>query len=291
MTLLNLIGFIVCTAILLASFIFDENQALYYNTTALMIVLGGTFGVMFISYPAQRIFSSFIVMRRTYLANLPTEAEIVNALLDFALKSKYDGVLSLEEETDRSTTLFLKDGLNMIVDGYHSDEIRDVLGTEMHFFRQRREQSERIFRSMARAAPAFGLIGSVIGLMGMLTGVGDAGVIIKTIPVALVSTLYGILFGSFVFTPIAESIYARTQSELLLANVILNGLVAINNEQDTYKLERKLCSFLTPAVRPVHEKSFQDLRRQYFVLKQQKGKKEGLPATPLIERTKGRRGK
>lgn len=213
-------------------------------------------------------------MIKAYWFKLPKEDDIVNALLDFALKSKYDGVLSLEDETNRSASLFLKDGLSMVVDGYSSDEIRDLLGTEMVFFKQRREQSERIFRSMSKTAPAFGLIGSVVGLMQMLSGIGDAGVVIRTIPIALLTTLYGILFSNFVFTPIAESIYSRTQSELLLSNVIINGLIAINNEQDTYKLEKKLCSFLSPSVRPKHEKSFKELRRQYFMTKRHAGKKE-----------------
>jgi len=278
MTLFNAIGFILSIGLFLASFLLNENSALYYNTSALVLVLSGVLGSMFVSYPSRRIRSAFTVMIRTYASKLPKEDDIVNALLDFALKSKYDGILSLEDETNRSASLFLKDGLSMVVDGYSSEEIKDLLGTEMYFFKQRREQSERIFRSMSRTAPAFGLIGSVVGLMQMLSGIGDAGVVIRTIPIALLTTLYGIILSNFIFAPVAEGIYARTQSELLLGNVIINGLIAINNEQDTYKLEKKLCSFLSPSVRPKHEKSFKELRKQYFMAKRRPGKKEEHPA-------------
>jgi len=285
MTLFNVIGFVLSIGIFFASFLAGNDLALYYSLNAFLLVLFGVSGSMFLSYPFRRIKSAFSVMIKAYWFKLPKEDDIVNALLDFALKSKYEGILSLEDETNRSTSLFLKDGLGMVVDGYSSEEMKDVLSTEMYFFKQRREQSERIFRSMAKTAPAFGLIGSVVGLMQMLSGIGDAGVIIRTIPIALLSTLYGILFSNFVFTPIAEGIYARTQSELLLSNVIINGLIAINNEQDTYKLEKKLCSFLSPSVRPKHEKSFKELRRQYFMAKRRPGKKEGTPIptalTPL----------
>ena len=274
MTLFNSIGFILCIGVFLASFLLGNNLALYSNINAFMLVFSGVLGSMCLSYPSRRIRSAFAVMIKTYYAKLPKEDDIVNALLDFALKSKYDGILSLEDETNRSTSLFLKDGLSMVVDGYSSEEIKDVLSTEMYFFRQRREQSERIFRSMSKTAPAFGLIGSVVGLMQMLSGIGDAGVIIKSIPIALLTTLYGILLSNFVFTPVAEGIYSRTQSELLLGNVIINGLLAINNEQDTYKLEKKLCSFLSPSVRPKHEKSFKELRKQYFMAKRRPGKKD-----------------
>ena len=274
MTSFNVIGFILSVSAFMASFLLAENSAIYYNLNAFVIVFFGVLGAMFISYPSRRIRSAFTVMVKTYSSKLPKEDDIVNALLDFALKSKYDGILSLEDETNRSSSLFLKDGLGMVVDGYSSDEIRDLLSTEMYFFKQRREQSERIFRGMAKTAPAFGLIGSVVGLMQMLSGIGDTSIIIRTIPIALLTTLYGVLMSNFIFTPVAESIAARTQAEILLGNVIINGLIAINNEQDTYKLEKKLCSFLSPSVRPKHEKSFKELRKQYFMKKRRPGKIE-----------------
>ncbi len=280
MGITNFVGIIVSAAIFGGSFLFNENAAMYYNLTALALVLSGTVGSAFIGYPARRISAAFSVARKTFFSRLPSEDDIVNVLLDFALKSKYDGILSLEDETERTATLFLKDGLDMVVDGYSSEEIKDVLSTEMYFFKQRREQYERVFRGMAKAAPAFGIIGSVIGLMEMLVGIGDVGVIIKTIPISLTSTLYGILLSDFLFTPLAEAIYARTQSELFLKNLIINGVIAINNEQDTYKLEKKLCSFLTASVRPVQEKSFKEIRKQYFVMRDQKKRDQTPPAFP-----------
>ncbi|MFQ5780599.1 MAG: motility protein A, partial [Nitrospiria bacterium] len=172
-----------------------------------------------------------------------------------------------------------KDALSILVDGYKEDEIREVLITEMYFFKQRREQNERVFRSMARAAPAFGIIGSVIGLIGMLSGIGDAGVIIKTIPIALTSTLYGILLSNFLLTPIAENIYIRTQEELLLQKLIINGVIAISSEQNTYKLEKKLCSFLTPSARPGHQRSFEEIRKKYLKMSFQEREREPVKTT------------
>jgi chemotaxis protein MotA len=165
---------------------------------------------------------------------------------------------------------FLKSALEMLVDGWDEREIRDVLLTELTFFRRRRQEHERVFRHTARLAPAFGVAGSVVGLIGMLTGLGDTGVILETIPLALTSTLYGIVLCNFVLTPMAESIFFKTQQELLLYKLIVDGVSAIQQEKNPHKLERKLSSFLTPAARARNQRSFAEIRRKYGGLRPEK---------------------
>ncbi|HIE66224.1 MAG TPA: flagellar motor protein MotA [Nitrospiria bacterium] len=209
----NFIGAFICILVFMLSFLLGDDNVipLYFNLIALLVVISGTVGAIFLSYPFFRIRSAFLVARNAYLTQLPSQDSIIKALLGLAVRSRYDGILSLEKSLGRSGTSFLKDALNALVDGHREDEIREVLYTEMYFFKQRREQNERVFRSMASAAPAFGIIGSVIGLIGMLSNIGDANVIIQTIPIALTSTLYGILFSNFILTPIAEYIYPHTR--------------------------------------------------------------------------------
>lgn len=263
---INFIGAFICILVFMLSFLLGDDNviSLYFNLIALLVVISGTVGAIFLSYPFFRIRSAFLVARNAYLTRLPSQDSIIKALLGLAVRSRYDGILSLEKSLGRSGTSFLKDALNALVDGHREDEIREVLYTEMYFFKQRREQNERVFRSMASAAPAFGIIGSVIGLIGMLSNIGDPTVIIQTIPIALTSTLYGILFSNFILTPIAENIYVRTQEELLLQKLIVSGVMAISSSQNTYTLEKKLCSFLTPSDRPNHQRSFEEIRKKYL---------------------------
>ena len=101
----------------------------------------------------------------------------------------------------------------------------------------------------ARLAPAFGVAGSVIGLIAMLSGIGDPDVIIKSIPVALTSTLYGIVLSNFFLIPMAENLHSKTQNELLTQKLITDGVIAIRYEQNPFRLIRKLESFLTPSAR------------------------------------------
>ncbi|MBI3598009.1 MAG: MotA/TolQ/ExbB proton channel family protein [Nitrospirae bacterium] len=264
MRVINLLVIIVCVLLFLSGFILEKGAALYWNRASLIFVLSGTTGAAFISYSFSRIKFALIVVKNAYFKKLPTETRVVMSLLDFSLKSRYEGLLAMEDTIEKAATPFLQDAMRMLVDGRTGEEIKDFLNIEMTFFRQRREQNERVFRAMAITAPAFGLIGSVIGLMGMLVGIGDVGVIVRTIPVALTSTLYGILFNSFCLTPIAEKIHSCTQEELLLQKLIMSGAIAISNAQNPYVLEKKLSSFLAPSVRLEIERNFKEIRKQYL---------------------------
>ena len=132
----------------------------------------------------------------------------------------------------------------------------------MVHFKQRRVQIERMFRQGAMFAPAFGVAGSVVGLIDMLAGISDPDVILKTIPVALASVLYGIVLANSVFFPIAEGIHAKTQKELLIQRLIIDGVVVIRGEPNPRRLAIKLESFLTPSARTLENLSLNDIRQR-----------------------------
>jgi chemotaxis protein MotA len=123
---------------------------------------------------------------------------------------------------------------------------------------------------MALLAPAFGVAGGVIGLIGMLDGIGDTGVILKTIPIALTSTLYGIVMAYFICIPLAENIHGRTQDELLILKLIAEGVMLIEQEYNTVRLQTRLEAFITPRQRHIQYKSFQEIRERYQQIKKAK---------------------
>jgi chemotaxis protein MotA len=131
---------------------------------------------------------------------------------------------------------------------------------------------------MAVYSPAFGLAGSVIGLIGLLYGIGDTGEVLKYIPIALISTLYGILFGNLVWSPMAEVIKDRTEREILTQKMIIDATAAIKSETNPYILERKLTSFLTPAARQEARESFSDIRRRYVNIARSRREGQGSPS-------------
>ncbi len=263
----NFIGALLCVAVFAGAFLAGDGTAHYFNLLGLLIVLSGTLGATLLSYPFDDLGAAFRVARNTYTVKVPTTKEIVNLLLNLSHKSKQEGILALQLDEKRTEVTFLKDALGMLVDGFGRKELAEILTTEMQFFRRRRDRHERVFRHMARLAPAFGVAGSVVGLIGMLTGIGDTAVILRTIPLALTSTLYGIVLCNFVFNPIAESIHFKTQRELLMQRLVTDGVFAILDERNPHRLERKLKSFLTPASRQGEELTFQEIRRRYRELR------------------------
>jgi chemotaxis protein MotA len=245
----NLIGLAICVSLFCSGFTIHGNVGLYFNLAALLIVVGGTFGATLICFQIKRLMIVYKVLTSSYRTRVKEPDEIVEILVDLSVKSRLKGLLSLEEDEETTSMTFLRRALGFVVDGYESDQIRDFLNTEMYYFKIRREQSERVLRTMAEIAPAFGLVGSVVGLISLLAGVGDASVILATVPIALTSTLYGIVLANFFLLPFAANIRERTDRELLLQKIITDGVLAIESEANPRSLEMKLKSFLTPSSR------------------------------------------
>ncbi len=260
MSTYNWMGVVLFAGIYGATFMFTDNAALMLNGIGLSVVLSGTLGAIFLSYPFDDIRTALKVAHNTYSGNMLTPERIIAILRELAVRTRTNGVLALEDFSEQTTIGFLKRALNLLVDGFKDEELHEILHTEMFYFKQRRIQHERMFRHAARLAPAFGVAGSVIGLIAMLTGIGNPDVILKSIPIALTSTLYGIVLSNFVLTPIAESIHAKTERELLLQKLVSDGIIAIRREPNPVRLATKLESFLTPAARHHENRSIDELR-------------------------------
>jgi len=263
-------GIAICSILFFSTFFFGHGIGLMFNLVGLVVVVAGTLGATFISYPKNAIKAAVRVAVNSYGTAIPTGEEIVDALLDLSIQSRIEGLIALEKEGERTSVMFLQRALSMLVDGFKQEELRDALYTEVRFFQQRRARHERLFRHMALLAPAFGVAGGVIGLVGMLAGVGDTGIILQTIPVALTSTLYGIVLAYLFFIPIAENINAKTQEELLILKLITEGDSLIAQEYNTVRLQTRLQSFVTPHARDVQNKSFKEIRNRYDQLKASK---------------------
>ena len=268
----NIIGVIICFILFCIGFAIQGNIGLYFNISAVLIVVGGTLGATLICFRLSRLAIVFKVLHSSYRTSIKNPDEIVEILIDLSVKSRLQGILSLQDDEEETIVAFLRQALGFLVDGYSLKEIRECLTSEMYFFRQRREESERVFTTMANICPSFGLVGSVVGLIGMLTGIGDTTVILATVPVALISTLYGIILANFFFLPFAANIRERTDQELLLQKIIMEGTIAIGSEYHPSVLERKLKSFLTPSARTTNLVSLRKIREMFE--KQNKLKKD-----------------
>ena len=265
----NLIGLILSSGLFLIGFVINGNISLYFNLSGLLIVTGGTLSAAFVSFKVDQLRNVFRVLVAAYRRPITRETDIINVLIDLSIRSRIEGILTLQNQENETTVLFLRRALACLVDGYKIEQIRDILNTEMYFFRLRREDSERVIRAIADYFPAFGIIGSVVGLITMLGGIGDTSVILKSIPIALTSTLYGLIFSNFFFLPFAATVKERTNQELLLQKIIMEGVIAINSEMNPVILKTKLESFLTPSEREAKLLSYAKLKERFNIEREQ----------------------
>ena len=276
-------GLILCVGIFVLGFSLNGNVGLYFNLAGLMIVVGGTAGAILLGFPMERLIIVYRVLVTSFKTSVKSPEDIVEILVDLSVKSRYKGILSLEEDGGSTSVLFLRRALGFLVDGLPAAHIRDSLNTEMYFFKLRREESERVLRTIANLLPSFGLIGSVVGLIGMLAGVGDTATILSTVPIALTSTLYGVVFANFFFMPFATLVRERTEQQLLLKKIIMEGVLAIEQEVDPRFLERRLKSFLTPSSRKVKLISLERIQKR-FKIKSVTERKDIMPGVEKVER-------
>ena len=264
MNKLNVVGVTLCTVIFLASFFISGGIGSYWSLAAFLVVFSGLFAATFLCYPFEKIRESFQLVRKVYTSKGKNPAGLVNTLLNIAVQSRVSGPFSLEKTAHETNDEFLKSGIHMLVDNCSESEIRSCLTADMNFFNLRRRQSERIFHTMARLAPAFGVAGSVIGLIGLLMGINDTAVILKSIPIAFISTLYGVILSNLVFAPMAECVNYATSQELLNRKLVLEAVVAISKEENPYVIERKLSSFLSPDQREGQVEELKSITKRYL---------------------------
>lgn len=270
MTRYNWLAIAIITSLVLTSFFVNDNIGYFFNPLGLLIVILGTLGALFLSYPSTDIVASLRVAHNAYTVEPPTTDEVVNTLMDLSVKSRRKGLLALENAEEETTVSFLKRALEMLVDSYSADELRDILYTEMYYFRERRAHHERLFRHAARLTPAFGVAGSAIGLMTMINDIAQVEFVMQNMAFALTSILYGIILGSFILTPIAENINAKTEKELMMQKLVTDGVIAIQYEQNSHRLAKKLESFLTPAARREAGHSFAEIKKKVRKLQSEK---------------------
>ncbi len=272
----NLVGLLFFSCCFIAGFWINDNLALYFNISGLLIVFSGTSAAALLSFKVEQLRIVHKVMTASYRRPIKDESEIINILIDLSIKSRIEGVLSLQKEENETTILFLRRAVGCLVDGYEPQQIKEILNTEMYFFKLRRDDSERVLRTIADFLPAFGIIGSVVGLITMLGGIGDTSVILRAVPIALTSTLYGLILSNFFFLPFAANLRERTNHELLLQKIITEGVIAINSEMNPVILKTKLESFLTPSARETDLVSYKKIRERFNIQIQEKNGVESL---------------
>ena len=216
----------------------------FIDMASVFITLGGTIAATVISYPSKILKSLGAVYNCAFKKNKINLRKDINLILDMANIARREGLLALEN-FDGMNDPFLKKGLMLVVDGTDPELIQDILEAEISFIQERHGQGQEVIDSMAGYAPAFGMVGTLIGLINMLQNLTDTDSLGPAMAVALITTFYGVILANLVFTPISKKLKIRTAAEVQEKELFLEGLLAIQNGENPRTIKDKLDSFLS----------------------------------------------
>ncbi|NLL41740.1 MAG: motility protein A, partial [Firmicutes bacterium] len=174
---------------------------------------------------------------------------MIDILVDFAETSRREGLLALEEKAQAIDEPFLQKGIQLVVDGTDAELVRNILEIELIFLEERHRLGQKIFEQMGALSPAYGMIGTLIGLIAMLGALDNPDQIGMGMAVALITTLYGSVASNLIFLPLAGKLGIKSDEEILLKQVMIEGILSIQAGENPRIVEEKLKSFLSPAER------------------------------------------
>jgi chemotaxis protein MotA len=223
---------------------------LLFNTQAAILVFGGTLGCTLMTYPWKivRVVPRAVVMMFIPPKRTPPDVAI-KLVVDLAEKAKRSGIESMQGELEALSVPFLRDSLQMVIDGMEPETIHEKLEKELAIVRRRHYQVSSIFRSMGGYAPIFGLLGTLLGVVQVLRNLTDAQSMGASMAIAVTATFYGIFSANFLFLPIAGKLTIYSEDELIIKELISRGVLAIQKGEVPLVVERKLDAFLAYRLR------------------------------------------
>lgn len=254
MDIATILGLILGIFFTIFGILLSGDLISYIHIPSIVITLGGTVAATLLSYPLKSFINLWKVMQKAFIHKDVSANEIIEEIIILANIARKEGLLSLEEYGEKIDDDFLKKGIMLIVDGTDPELVRNILETELNFLEERHGQGQGILESMGSYAPAFGMIGTLIGLINMLQQMDDPRAIGPNMSVALVTTFYGSVLANVLFLPLAKKLKIRSQSEVLIKELMIEGLLSIQAGENPRIIEEKLKTFIPPEQRQALKK-------------------------------------
>ncbi len=249
MDLATLIGILASFGLIGFAILSGEGAGTFMNVPSIVIVFGGTVGATLVCFPLKTVLGAMRVLRKTLFHKDLGNDSIINTLEELAKKARKEGLLSLQSAEDDIDDDFYKAGLQLVVDGQEADTIEAILSTEIDYVGARHGIGQELFKAMGTYAPAFGMIGTIIGLIQMLQSMSDPSTIGPSMAVALVTTFYGALLSNVIFLPLVTKLAHRSAEEMETKALIMEGLLSIHAGDNPRILVQKLSAFVPPSQR------------------------------------------
>ncbi len=242
MDIATLIGLIGAILLIGTSILIGASPLIFLNLPSLLIVLGGSLFVVLAKFNLHQFLSAMRVAVHAFRFSLPSTESLIAEAIDIAGVVRKEGALKLEDR--ETSTAFLAQGIQLMVDGQSQDIVQAVLEKERRLSLERHQQGARIFAALGDVSPAMGMIGTLIGLVQMLSNMEDPQSIGPAMAVALLTTLYGAMLSTMVFLPIADKLNLRMNEEAQMQALLIDAIGEIQNGTNPRVIEQLLESYL-----------------------------------------------
>lgn len=255
MDITSIVGFFLAIALVIGSIAMGGAPfSAFIDIPSVAVVIGGAAAAAMMAFPLKSMLSLPMVFKKAFMNKPDDLLALITTLVSLAEVARRDGLLALEGKLAEVTQPVIKSGLQMAIDGNDAETIESVMRTEMEALARRHKEGKSILDQLARFAPAYGMIGTLMGLIMMLSDMSDPSGIGKGMAVALITTLYGAMVANIATQPFAEKLGLLSKYELNAMELVVRGVLAIQSGESPRALEQRLLTYIHPKRRPKKDK-------------------------------------
>lgn len=245
MDIATIIGVIFGFIVIGWAILLGGSWRIFWDLPSVAITIGGMLCATLIHFSLPQFMGIFSVVKKTIVTKIPTPSELIQRMVDYAAINRRDGALALEEQINKVNNTFFAKGLQMLVDGQDPEEIRDLMSLEIQYLQDRHSNGKKILEFMGSAAPAFGMIGTLIGLVQMLRNMTSPESIGSGMAVALITTFYGAFAANLIFIPLAGKLGLYSKAETTAMEMIIEGVCSISQGENPTAIRDTLHAFVS----------------------------------------------
>lgn len=246
MDITTILGSLLGLSLIIIAIVTEGSLLTFWSYSSLLVVLGGIIAATLINYPLAQIISVMKVVRIAFKGEQGKPIELIEKLIAMAQKARREGLLALDNDIEDIEDEFMKKGIQLIVDGTDPELVRSIMETEIEMMVERHKTGAGIFDAMGASAPAFGMLGTLIGLILMLKEIDNPDALGPGMALALITTFYGSILANLVFLPIAGKLKLRSREEALNKEIMIEGILSIQAGENPRIVAEKMKAFLNP---------------------------------------------
>ncbi|MDR3354049.1 MAG: motility protein A [Synergistaceae bacterium] len=249
MDLASIVGLSFSIMVVLAGMMLGGDMGAFVDIPSIFIVLGGTIGSTMLANPIERTKIAIKILKNAFVTEQIDTIGLIQTLVSFAEKARREGLLALEEDAGQLDDEFMRKSIQLVVDGTDPELVKSILDTEIGLLEERHSANKGYFDSIAELGPAFGMLGTLIGLIQMLGNLNDPSALGPGMAVALVTTFYGSILANMFAIPIGKKLAQNSSREVLARELMVEGILSIQAGENPRIVEEKLKVFLPPSMR------------------------------------------